>query len=119
MARITHVALMAQVGKLAVADNDGVVSILDLESGSHNLVAIPVTARKTGSRIGPIRSMEVANVPCESVPGADDSNCNPLPVLFVGLSDGAIVLCDVGLASPVYDVTTERQCRTIKFFGCY
>ena len=99
--RITHVALMSQAGKLAVADNDGVVSILDLDSGSHQLVAIPVAARKAGSRIGPIRSMTAANVPCEDVRACEDDQCSPLPVLFTGLSDGAIVLCNMETGDPL------------------
>ncbi len=100
-ARITHVALMTHVGKLAVADNNGVVSILDLSTGSHQLVAIPVVARKAGSRVGPIRSLLAANVPCEPVLGAADGDCHPLPVLFTGLSDGAIVLCDMRTGDPL------------------
>jgi len=92
---ISHLALIAQEGKLAIADIKGNVSVLDLETGHHQLLPIP-----TPDTIHCVRSLIVGNAPFLSGSGGgggeeEEEECVPVPVLLVGMVDGTIAVCHV------------------------
>ena len=99
-APVTHLALMAQSGKLAIADQSGQISLLNLETGHHELLAVPVPKVPNGYL--PIRSMIVGSVPCMPSEGETaDAACVSVPMLFVGFANGEIAVCQLSTGDPL------------------